>query len=284
MCSYYAEMAGLSATLTAVVVGSGAAVVGLAASALTTRATLRVNRQIARDERLWKAKTELYEELASSIDRINSLDWDRWTEVADSAKVAEAAKLGGALLTKTAMYASTAVDDAAFRFFSSAGILRDLADEKGRDASEIQLPMDMKLLASDLRRAIRKDLQGEPQRLLSIRIRIRVRMWRGSFRFWYLDLQRGRAEAEDRLRQAKIPAETGDANYEPPQTYMWSVSIGTLVTLLVLLTALLTTLRLANVAAVAWWVVLAPIWALLAIGGLALFATLWADDARGKRS
>jgi hypothetical protein len=116
---YDAEMAGLSATLTAVVVGSGAAVVGFAASALTTRATLRVNRQIARDERLWKAKVEVYEALVSWTERIapsdTSKQYGALTMPGESLIDALIPELGEvldsfpALLPKTAMYASTEV-------------------------------------------------------------------------------------------------------------------------------------------------------------------------------
>jgi hypothetical protein len=65
---YDSGVSGLPPTVVGALIAGGAAVVGFGASALNTRASLRANRQIARDVRLWDKRSALYEEVLESLD------------------------------------------------------------------------------------------------------------------------------------------------------------------------------------------------------------------------
>jgi hypothetical protein len=67
-------MSGISSTVTGALIAGGAALIGFGASAWNTRATVRANRQIARDERLWDKKTALYEALGEPTGDIETID------------------------------------------------------------------------------------------------------------------------------------------------------------------------------------------------------------------
>lgn len=200
---YHAEMAGLSATAVGLVAGTSAAVIGFAASTLTTRATLRSNRQIARDERLWSLKTELYEGLVSATERIASdvaQRQDLWATLypmGDPVRVPsvedligefeEAATSVGPLLAKAVMYASPEVFKCATQFHAQcSGLVGRVRwgyfspDERERDPESFRAGLDElasspRMMAVDLRNAIRSEVQGERQ---AGRGRRRLAWWR----------------------------------------------------------------------------------------------------------
>ena len=58
---------GMDPTVTGALIAGGAALIGFGASAFTTRVTVRANRQIARDERFWGKKTQLYETISAIL-------------------------------------------------------------------------------------------------------------------------------------------------------------------------------------------------------------------------
>jgi hypothetical protein len=139
-------MSGISSTVTGALIAGGAALIGFGASAWNTRATVRANRQIARDERLWDKKTALYEALGEPTGDIETIDDVR------------AARATVNSLTEAAwLYASGKVRHQMIRFVIECGAALEIG--------ELSKPnlWGINRVRVDLREAMRRDLYGPPE-------------------------------------------------------------------------------------------------------------------------
>src|SRR5215469_8831708 len=64
-------MSGLPGYVTGALIAGGFAIIGGGLTALNTRATLRVNQQESREQRLWEKKTALYEDLYTASHQLD---------------------------------------------------------------------------------------------------------------------------------------------------------------------------------------------------------------------
>jgi hypothetical protein len=80
--------AGMDPTVTGALIAGGAALIGFGASALTNRATLRANRRMATDQRLWEKRAAIYEALAAYADSLLASDEHGWPIFAQHADLA----------------------------------------------------------------------------------------------------------------------------------------------------------------------------------------------------
>ena len=182
-------MSGMNPTVVGALIAGGAALVGFAAAAWNTRNTLRANRQVARDQRLWDKKTELYEAVYALIANVTG---------ASTAEELQKSRIDlREHQTAMHLYAAT---DVAVRYAEFRAAVRTAALAAPRfQAQRIERLKSVDGPAEALSRALRADLQGTPELAVGGAIRRLARS------FWsrpILHLRRASWERRDRRYQA----------------------------------------------------------------------------------
>ena len=137
-------------TISGALVGVAAGSIGFAAAAWQTRATLRANREAARDQRLWEKRSALYEALLRATG-------DLTTKTA-TARDLEA--VIGALHDQRTLVLAYASDAVLFRYMTTISNLTRIKMHSDAGGANGQLASEI----NDLTGVIRDELQQERRR------------------------------------------------------------------------------------------------------------------------